>query len=117
MPNKQKTRCKRWRSCAEVPNGQVMPGCRPAYTSKGSKNWSRCNMAEWGGDYRKANLKFCKGMKTRKCKTIKHHKPNKDQVDAQELHNKMPYIWRHLGTSVRNKIVKLARQPLNEINL
>lgn len=109
---KKKTTCKRYKSCLDVPDGQVMMGCRPAYTSKGSKNWSRCNMAQWGGPNKAKNLKFCKkeGL-THNCKYVKTNKRiSNDQVDVQLLHAKMPVIWRKLDTKTRRKIVQLARK-------
>jgi hypothetical protein len=97
--------CKVYHSCAEVPDGKVMNGCRPAYTSKGSKNWAHCNMATWGKPGMK---KYCKSQK--KCKMSKHLPISEDQVDVEVLHRKMPVIWRHLDRKTRRKIVKLARK-------
>lgn len=101
--------CKQWKSCKHVPNGGVMMGCRPSYTSKGSKNWSRCNMSEWGGPNKKTNKLYCKkeGL-TNKCKYVKNAKISKDQIDAEELHKKMPVIWRYLDIKTRKKIIKTA---------
>ena len=47
----------------------------------------------------------------------KRRKISSDQVDALELHNKMPYIWRFLDDKTRRKIVYLARKPIAEINI
>ena len=107
-------RCTIWKNCNIVPDGKLMNRCLPHYTSRGSKNWASCNMANWKGPY--SHLKS-------RCKTEKHCKMSnkktvsKDQVDVNVLHSKMPYIWRFLDTKTRRKIVKLARKPVKEINV
>ncbi len=105
--------CKVYSSCKAVPNGEFMNECQPSYTSKGSKNWTKCNMSNWPefSHYKK----FCKSQK--RCKKVKNVKPSEDQVDVNVLHSKMPYIWRFLDRKTRRKIVKLARRPLDEINV
>jgi hypothetical protein len=113
MPKRSST-CKIYKSCAAVPTGKSMNGCTPAYTSKGSKNWTKCNMSHYFPGF--AHYKqFCKSQKT--CKHDTYTKPTADQVDVKTLHNKMPYIWRRLDKKTRRKIVQLARKPLSKINI
>lgn len=73
-------------------------------------------MAEWGGPNGAKNKKYCKkeGL-TSGCKLQKSNKISNDQVDAQVLEYKMPYIWRYLDNKTRGKIVQLARtiKPLH----
>ena len=110
MP-KNKT-CKIYKSCAHVPCGEVMNGCSPAYcTNYGSKNWGLCNMANWHPKY----AKYCKSQSN--CTMSKRRKISKDQVYAEDLHHKMPYIWRYLDNKTRRKMVKLARKPVSVLNV
>lgn len=106
--------CTVWKNCDVVPNGGVMNQCRPSYTSRGSKNWAACNMANWGNSYRGYKTR-CKSQK--RCRMSKKTSVSSDQVDALTLHSKMPYIWRFLDTKTRRKMVRLARKPVREINV
>jgi len=72
-----------------------MNQCSPAYCSDGSKNWALCNMAQWNPRYRK----YCKSES--RCRKSRKNTISTDQVDAKELHRKMPYIWRHLDRKTR----------------
>jgi hypothetical protein len=77
-------------------------------------------MANWkphetGGISYEHLRKACRSQK--KCRMSKRRKVSKDQVDALELHNKMPYIWRFLDDKTRRKMVYLARKPVSEINI
>lgn len=103
--------CKKYPSCNQVPCGESMNGCEPSYCSKGSKNWALCNMAKWNTQYKQ----FC--VSNTHCKMSRKKRKSKDQVLATELHQKMPYIWRHLGNKTRRKMVKLARKPVKELNI
>ena len=107
----KKRTCKIYKSCQHVPCNQVMEGCEPAYCTHGSKNWALCNMANWNPKYQK----YCEGEEN--CKMRKRIKISKDQVYAKELHNKMPYIWRHLDNKTRRKMVRLARKPVSVLNI
>ena len=112
----------KWESCDKVPCGGVMIGCRPSYCHQltkpqhpGSKNWTYCNMSEWGGKFMKYKKK-CNELKEKK--TLKKVKKAPIlQVDALTMHNKMPYIWRWLKPSVRKKMIMLAKKPVEEINI
>jgi hypothetical protein len=42
---------------------------------------------------------------------------SKDQVPAEILHQKMPYIWRHLDRKTRRKMIRLARKPIEVLNV
>lgn len=110
----RKRRCKTYRTCEEVPCGEMMNRCRPSYCISGSKNWGSCNMKNWGNGYRHLE-KYCRSEK--KCTLKKPKSIVKYQVDAEVLHNKMPYIWRFLDRKTRRKIISLAQQPLNKINI
>jgi hypothetical protein len=116
MPNKttRKRRCNIYKTCEEVPCGEMMNRCRPSYCISGSKNWGSCNMKNWGNGYSHLE-KNCKSEKN--CRMKKPKSIVKYQVDVEELHNKMPYIWRFLDRKTRRKIISLAQKPLNEINI
>ena len=88
-----------------------MNECTPSYCSDGSKNWAMCNMAHWNSHYRK----YCKSES--RCRKSRKKTISTDQVDAKELHRKMPYIWRHLDRKTRRKMVTLARKPVSEIDI
>jgi hypothetical protein len=120
---KNKT-CKIYRSCDHVPCQEAMIGCRPKYCSKGSKSWKSCNMANWkphetgGVSFEHLRERCTKEYApTSNCRMSKRTKISTDQVDALELHNKMPYIWRFLDNKTRRKMVRLARKPVSEINI
>ena len=117
MPRKSVTRkrqCNIYKTCEDVPRGQIMNRCRPSYCIGGSKNWGHCNMVNWGKGYQ--HLKhYCKSEK--KCKMKKPKYTVKYQVDAEILHKKMPYIWRFLDRKTHRKIISLAQQPLSKINI
>jgi len=120
--NKNKT-CKIYRSCEHVPCQSGMVGCRPKYCSRGSSSWASCNMANWnpsetgGVSFEHLRARCKEQYPVRGCKMSRRRKISTDQVDALELHNKMPYIWRHLDNKTRRKMVRLARKPVSEINI
>jgi len=107
--------CKLYKTCDEVPCGEMMNKCEPSYCVPGlSKNWGPCNMSNWGPEY--AHLQStCKD--ERKCKMQSRRRKNKNQVLATTMHQKMPYIWRFLDVKTRKKMITLANKPLNEINI
>ena len=72
---KNKT-CKIYKNCETVPCGGVMNRCSPSYCSKGSKNWSSCNMANWNPEYKK----YCKSESN--CRMSRRNIVSKDQVLA-----------------------------------
>jgi hypothetical protein len=111
MPASRRKTCKIYKSCAHVPCRKVMNHCSPAYCSDGSKNWSLCNMGQWNPRYRK----YCKSES--RCRKSRKNTISTDQVDAKELHRKMPYIWRHLDRKTRRKMVTLARKPVSELDI
>lgn len=117
MPsNKTKKRqCRIYKSCEHVPCGEVMNRCKPSYCSKGSKNWASCNMANWPNQEYRNLSRYCRDESH--CKMSRIRRISTDQVDALELQNKMPYIWRFLDGKTRRKIVRLARKPVSEINI
>ena len=112
---KTKTKkCVKYRKCKNVPCNHAMNGCRPSYCVPGSsRNWTLCNMSEWGGEYKHLK-KHCKD--DTKCKIVKS-KVTKDTVDSKTLHNKMPYIWRFLKPKTRKMMIKLANKPTSTINI
>ena len=117
---KNRSTCKIYQSCDHVPCNQMMNGCRPKYCSKGSMSWGTCNMANWdpketGGKSYEYLRKTCNNQK--KSRMSKRRRISSDHVDALELHNKMPYIWRFLDDKTRRKMVYLARKPVSEINI
>ena len=122
MPSHNKTH-KIWKKCQYVPCGGVMDKCRPHYcvSKRGSsKNWGNCNMEHIVPKKFKHNF-------SRKCKKEKKARPTKQKimkktsttfsVDADVMHKKMPYIWRHLDNKTRRNLIRLARKPLKEINI
>lgn len=87
----QSLKCNIYKSCDHVPCNSPMNSCRPSYCVPGSsRNWTHCNMANWGHGYEKYKI-TCKD--ERNCKMQKTKK-TQNTVDAMVLHNKMPYIWR-----------------------
>ena len=110
---KKNATCKIYKSCRHVPCGESMNRCLPSYCSKGSKNWSLCNMSNWGKKY-KSLRKHCRSEK--KCKLV-HNKVSEDQVPMEMLESKLPFIWRHLGRKTRREMVKLARRPVTVLDI
>ena len=107
-------RCNIYKSCEHVPCGSTMNKCTPSYCVPGSsRNWSHCNMSNWGKDYEKYRS-MCRD--ENKCK-IKNTKKTKNTVDALTLHNKMPYIWRFLKPKTRKLMIELANKQVPEINI
>ena len=107
-------KCKIYKSCLHVPCNSTMNKCKPEYCVPGSSsNWSLCNMSNWGNKYKKYK-KFCKNES--KCKMQKTKK-QKHKVDAQRLHKKMPYIWRHLKPHTRKHMIELAKKPISKIDI
>lgn len=115
-----------WNKCENVPCGKVMDNCRPEYcidvktnNMANSKNWGNCNM-----EY--ISPKKYKGRYTRKCNDERRSRPSKTRmmkttrkpfsVDAEELHSKMPYIWRHLDGKTRKRMITLAKKPMSWLN-
>lgn len=110
--NKKRGQCKKYKTCEEVPCGEMMNRCKPSYCINGSKNWGLCNMKNWGHRHLQ---RYCKS--ETKCKMTNPKRVTKYQVDAEMLHNKMPYIWRFLDRKTRKKMIHLAQQPLYKINI
>ena len=111
----KKKKCVKYKKCKYVPCNQAMPGCAPSYCTPGSsRNWTLCNMAEFGGKYSKLK-KYCRD--TSKCVTSKRTIKLESSVLATELHNKMPYIWRFLKPNTRKLMIKIAKQPVSKINI
>lgn len=111
---KEKSKCFIYKSCDHVPCNSSMNRCTPSYCVPGSsRNWSHCNMANWGDGYTKYES-MCKD--ERKCKMQKTKK-TQNTVDALILHKKMPYIWRFLKPQTRKLMIELANQPLKKINI
>ena len=95
---KKMTKSNSKKHCNKVPCGKCIRGCKPSYcvTKKEiSKNW--CGHT--------------------KNKTVKMLKTDKNSVYTDELHKKMPYIWRFLDNKTRKKMVRLAKKPIHEINI
>jgi len=110
----QESKCHIYKSCDHVPCNSYMNSCTPSYCVPGSsRNWSHCNMANWGPGYEKYKS-MCKD--ERKCKMQKTKK-TQNTVDALVLHNKMPYIWRFLKPQTRKLMIELANKPLKKINI
>ena len=108
------TKCIVYKSCKHVPRGKTMNKCTPSYTfPESSRNWTLCNMSNWGKYYKKYK-KFCKSQQN--C-TMKKTNITKNTVNAKVLHKKMPYIWRFLKPQTRKAMIKLANKPLSEINI
>ena len=110
----ENNKCFIYKSCDHVPCGHGMNHCLPSYCVPGSsRNWSYCNMANWGSGYE--NYKStCRD--ERKCKLMKTKK-TKNTVDALTLHNKMPYIWRFLKPTTRKHMIELANMKVKKINI
>lgn len=131
--NKRSKRIKRTRrrddECAYVPCGSSMNKCSPSYCyPESSRNWTLCNMSNWRKDrrnfskhgrrrYSKLRL-HCRKDKstTTKMRGRKRRRP-RHTVDAVTLHNKMPYIWRHLRPRTRKQMIRLANAPKERINI
>jgi hypothetical protein len=97
--------CKKYRTCEEVPCGEMKNGCPPTYCANvPSKNWGLCNM----------NAKYCTSQK--RCKLVRAQPP-RYQVLAKTMHEKMPYIWRFLDRKTRRKMINLAKKPLRQLNI
>ena len=106
--------CNKFISCSHVPCNSSMNKCRPSYCVPGSsRNWSYCNMVNWGHGYEKYKS-TCRDEKN--CKLIKTKK-TKNTIDAITLHNKMPYIWRFLKPQTRKHMIELANMKVNKINI
>ncbi len=87
--------------CNKVPCGDCVKGCKPSYcvtNKQKSKNW--CSHTS--------------KLSGRSRKLIKN---TNNSVYSNTLHKKMPYIWRFLDNKTRKKMIKLAKQPLNKINI
>ena len=108
-------KCKIYKSCKYVPVGNSMNRCLPSYTyPNSSRNWSYCNMANWGKRYKKYKSR-CKTEKN--CKLIKTNKVTKNTIHALEMHKKMPYIWRFLKPQTKKLIIKLGNKSKKYINV
>jgi hypothetical protein len=111
---KKSNKCFIYKSCEHVPCNSTMNKCKPSYCVPGSsRNWSLCNMANWGLLYEKYRHN-CRDES--KC-IIKNTKKTKHTVDANTLHNKMPYIWRFLKPKTRKLMIDLAKKPVSIINI
>lgn len=108
--------CVKYKSCDNVPCGQSMNKCKPSYCVPGSsRNWTHCNMSNWGGPQSHRRRQKCRDES--KCRTSKRSAKTRDTVDAQTLHQKMPYIWRFLKPHTRRHMIELAKKPVKEINI
>lgn len=108
------------RLCINTPCGAAPRSahrCRPAYCHPGeSKNWSACNMKNWhrrGSRKYRALARMCgpgygKGPSSRRRPRL--------QVDAMELHRKMPYIWRFMTPRTKKRIMTLGKMSTRRIN-
>ena len=120
LKSKNKTKnkistCKIYKSCEHVPCGATMNKCTPSYCVPGSsRNWSFCNMANWGYGYER-HRSTCNDES--KCKMSKNNIKTKNTVDALLLHHKMPYIWRFLKPKTRKYMIELANMPIDKINI
>lgn len=102
---KRNKTCKIYRTCKEVPCGEMMNRCPPSYCANvPSKNWGLCNI----------NRQYCRSEKG--C-VLKRARPPKYQVLAKTMHQKMPYIWRFLDYKTRKKMINLANKPLKYLNV
>ena len=100
--------------CKDIKCGNSLNKCAPVYCYPGgSKSWTKCNMKNWGGKYKKYK-KYCK---KDGCPKKTNKKNKKYQVLAKTLHKKMPYIWRFLTPTTRKKMILLAKKPIKEINI
>lgn len=107
-------KCFIYKSCDHVPCNSTMNKCKPSYCVPGSsRNWSLCNMANWGPLYEKYKH-TCRDES--KC-ILKNTKKTKHTVDANTLHNKMPYIWRFLKPKTRKLMIELANKHVDKINI
>uniref|UniRef100_A0A6C0D4N5 Uncharacterized protein n=1 Tax=viral metagenome TaxID=1070528 RepID=A0A6C0D4N5_9ZZZZ len=100
----QRKTCKIYKTCQHVPCGEMMNRCKPSYCSKSSKNWGICNITK----------KECPNQ--RNCRMVKN-RISTDQVLVTILHQKMPYIWRHLDRKTRRKMIRLARKPIRVLDI
>lgn len=121
-----KTKRKNPNNCKYVPCGASINKCRPSYCyPESSRNWTFCNMSNWSKDKhnfsQKTRIKYAK--LKRYCKPQKYITKQKRvsqpkyTVDAITLHNKMPYIWRHLRPETRKQMIRLANMPKKNINI
>ena len=111
---KKSNKCFIYKSCEHVPCNSTMNKCKPSYCVPGSsRNWSLCNMSNWVKGYKNYRHN-CKDES--KC-ILKNTKKTKHTVDANTLHNKMPYIWRFLKPKTRKLMIDLAKKPVSIINI
>jgi hypothetical protein len=78
-------------------------------------NWKPSETGGVSFEHLRARCK--KQYPTKGCTISRKTRISTDQVDALELHRKMPYIWRHLDNKTRRKMVMLARKPVSEIDI
>ena len=110
------SKCVKYKTCENVPCGHTMNKCKPSYCVPGSsRNWTQCNMSNWGGPQSHRLRRTCRDES--KCRTSKRTAKTRDTVDAQTLHQKMPYIWRFLKPHTRRHMIELAKKPVKEINI
>ena len=87
--------------CNRVQCGDCVKGCESSYcatTKQISKNW--CSR---------------KAMFSNRTRRLNKNKDN--SVYSKTLHKKMPYIWRFLDNKTRKKMIRLAKQPIYQINV
>jgi len=118
----------KYKSCKHTPCGTQLSthsNCKPSYCIKKtknkykgeSKNWGSCNMKNWYAKGTRRHFYYnSKCDEPYKIKKSKKNKIEKYQVDALELHNKMPYIWRYLSPATKRKMILIAQLPVNKIN-
>ena len=119
---RKNNKCNIYKSCNHVPCGHTMNKCKPSYcitdpkhkySKYQSRNWSVCNMVNWGKQYHHYKPR-CRD--ETKC-TLLNTPITKYSVDALELHNKFPYIWRFLKPSTKRHIIDIASKSVDEINI
>ena len=118
----------KYKSCKHTPCGSSLSthnNCKPNYCAKKikgkykptSKNWSLCNMKNWYAKGTRKNFYYKSKCRTpKRIKKSKKNKINEYQVDALELHNKMPFIWRYLSPKTQVKMILIAKLPVHKIN-
>lgn len=113
--------------CSNMNCEQVDYKCRPEYCSNNkdgaSKSWGYCNMLHWKNIKNSPNyhrfIQLCLKDRKENNQTKKYIRKKKHtiSVNAELLHHKMPYIWRFLKPKTRRKMIELAKEPLQKINI
>lgn len=64
------------------------------------KNWNTTRKLYYKG--------FCRS--ERGCRKSRRLRVDPYQIDANQLHQRMPYVWRGLDNKTRRKIIRLAKR-------